>query len=128
MRIIDIHPLKGPNYWSLHHKLINLRLDIGEYENKPTNEMNGFLDRIKQQLPSLYEHHCSEGIPGGFFERVKRGTWMGHVVEHIALEIQTLAGMKCNYGKTRNTNEKEFTASCLPTPKKGQEFMPPMLP
>lgn len=106
MKILDIHPLKGPNYWSLNHKLINLRLDIGEYEYKPTNEMNGFLERIKQVLPSLYEHQCSEGVPGGFFERVKRGTWMGHVVEHIALEIQTLAGMNCNFGKTRSTNEK----------------------
>jgi cyanophycin synthetase len=106
MKILDIHSLKGPNYWSIYHKLINFRLDIGEYENKPTNEMNGFLDRIKQQLPGLYEHQCSEGKPGGFFERVKRGTWMGHVVEHIALEIQVMAGMNCNYGKTRSTNDK----------------------
>lgn len=106
MKILDIHPLKGPNYWSINHKLINIRLDIGEYEYKPTNEMNGFLDRMKQLLPGMYVHQCSEGMPGGFFERVKRGTWMGHVVEHIALEIQQLAGMNCNYGKTRSTNEK----------------------
>lgn len=106
MKILDIHPLKGPNYWSINHKLINLRLDIGEYEDQPTDKIKGFLDRMKQLLPGLYEHHCSEGAPGGFFERVRRGTWMGHVVEHIALEIQVMAGMNCSYGKTRSTNEK----------------------
>ena len=51
-------------------------------------------------------HRCSEGVPGGFFQRVKEGTWMGHVIEHIALEIQTLAGMDCGFGRTRETSTK----------------------
>jgi len=106
MKILDIHSLMGPNYWSINHKLINLRLDIGKYEELPTNEIEGFYERISTLLPGLYEHQCSEGKPGGFFERIKRGTWMGHVVEHIALEIQQLACMDSNYGKTRSTNEK----------------------
>lgn len=106
MKILDIHTLKGPNYWSINHKLVNLRLDIGKYEEIPTNEIEGFYDRITQFLPGMHEHHCSEGRPGGFFERVKRGTWLGHVLEHIALEIQTMAGMTVNHGKTRSTHEK----------------------
>lgn len=106
MKILDIHTLKGPNYWSLNHKLVNLRLDIGKYEEIPTNEIEGFYNRMTQLLPGLHEHHCSEGQPGGFYERVKRGTWLGHVLEHIALEIQTMAGMTVGYGKTRSTHEK----------------------
>lgn len=59
----------------------------------------------KKMFPTMYEHECSEGCPGGFFKRVKEGTWMGHVVEHIALEIQTLAGMDVGFGRTRSTSE-----------------------
>lgn len=106
MKILDIHTLKGPNYWSINHKLVNLRLDIGQYEERPTNEIEGFYDRITQLLPGLQEHYCSEGRPGGFYERVKRGTWLGHVLEHIAIEIQVMAGMNAGYGKTRSTHEK----------------------
>src|SRR5690606_1914758 len=62
--------------------------------------------RITRLLPSMYSHRCSEGVPGGFFERVKSGTWMGHVIEHIALEIQTLAGMETGFGRTRETSSK----------------------
>ena len=67
----------------------------------PTNKIPGFRERLEKLLPSLYEHRCSEGVPGGFFQRVEEGTWMGHVIEHIALEIQTLAGMDTGFGRTR---------------------------
>ncbi len=108
MRILEIKILKGPNYWSVRRpKLIQMKLDLEEMEQKPTNLIDGFLERLEQLLPSLYEHRCSEGVPGGFFSRVKEGTWMGHVIEHIALEIQTLAGMDCGFGRTRGTGEKE---------------------
>lgn len=80
-----------------------MRLDLEELEQRPTNEIEGFAERIKAWLPSLYSHRCSKGQPGGFFERVEEGTWMGHVIEHIALEIQTLAGMDTGYGRTRQT-------------------------
>lgn len=107
MKILDISVMRGPNYWSTtRHKLIVLKLDIQELEEKPTNEIEGFAERIEKMFPSLYEHRCSEGVPGGFFKRVREGTWMGHVVEHIALEIQTLAGMDCGFGRTRSTGEK----------------------
>lgn len=80
-----------------------MRLDLGELEQQPTNKIPGFRQRIEVMFPSMFEHRCSEGTPGGFFYRVERGTWMGHVIEHIALEIQTLAGMDTGFGRTRET-------------------------
>jgi cyanophycin synthetase len=107
MKILETKVMRGPNYWSNYRKkLIVLKLDIGELENYPTHKIDGFAERIEKLLPSLYHHECSEGHPGGFFHRVETGTWMGHVIEHIALEIQSLAGMECGYGRTRSTNVK----------------------
>jgi cyanophycin synthetase len=80
-----------------------MRLDLEELEQSPTNLIDGFSERIKSLIPSLYSHRCSKGEPGGFFARVEEGTWMGHVIEHIALEIQTLAGMDTGFGRTRQT-------------------------
>ena len=102
MQILEIKVLKGPNYWSVRRaKLIQMKLDLEEKENMPTNKIPGFRERLEKLLPSLYEHRCSEGVRGGFFHRVDEGTWMGHVIEHIALEIQTLAGMDTGFGRTR---------------------------
>ena len=107
MNIIDIKVMKGPNYWSnKRHKLVVMRLDLQEMEERPTNKIDGFSERLEAMFPTMYEHRCSEGAPGGFFSRVKDGTWMGHVIEHIALEIQTLAGMECGFGRTRETSTK----------------------
>ena len=98
--------MRGPNYWSIRrHKLIVMVLDLEELEEKPTNTIPGFLDRLKALFPSMYSHRCSEAVPGGFFMRVEEGTWMGHVIEHIALEIQTLAGMDVGFGRTRTYGE-----------------------
>ncbi len=108
MQILEIKVLKGPNYWSVRRpKLIQMKLDLEEMEQRPTNSIEGFRQRLEKLLPTLYEHRCSEGVPGGFLSRVKEGTWMGHVIEHIALEIQTLAGMDCGFGRTRGTGLKE---------------------
>ena len=99
--------MRGPNYWSVRrHKLIVMVLDLEELEHRPTNQIDGFLDRLKAMFPSMYSHRCSEGVEGGFFHRVEEGTWMGHVVEHIALEIQTLAGMDVGFGRTRTYGEE----------------------
>src|SRR5205814_6341846 len=88
MKIEDIKVLKGPNYWSVRRlKLIQMRLNLEELEQRPTNKIDGFLERLQKLLPTLYEHRCSEDAPGGFFHRVQEGTWMGHVIEHIALEL-----------------------------------------
>jgi len=108
MKILEIKVLKGPNYWSVRRpKLIQMKLDLEEMEQRPTHSIEGFRQRLETLLPTLYEHHCSEGAPGGFFSRVDAGTWMGHVIEHVALEIQTLAGMDCGFGRTRSTGERE---------------------
>ena len=108
MKIIEIKVLKGPNYWSIRRpKLIQMKLDLEDMEQRPTNKIPGFGERLEKLIPSLYEHRCSEDAAGGFFHRVDEGTWMGHVIEHIALEIQTLAGMDTGFGRTRNTGEKE---------------------
>lgn len=104
MNILSVQALRGPNIWSVNRKkLIQMRLDLEDMEQKPTNKIPGFLERLELMFPSMYDHRCSEGTPGGFFSRVKRGTWMGHVIEHIALEIQTLAGMETGFGRTRET-------------------------
>ncbi len=104
MKILEIKALRGPNYWSVRRpKLIQMKLDLEEMEDRPTNTIPGFLERLDKLMPSLYEHRCSELKPGGFYERVTEGTWMGHVIEHLALELQTLAGMDTGFGRTRGT-------------------------
>ena len=104
MKILKIQALRGPNIWSIKRKkLIQMRLDLEEMEQFPTNKIEGFRERLEIMLPSLIEHRCSEGCRGGFFMRIEQGTWMGHVIEHIALEIQTLAGMDTGFGRTRET-------------------------
>lgn len=104
MKIEKIQALRGPNIWSIRRKkLIQMRLDLEEMEDFPTNKIEGFRERIEQLMPSLITHRCSEGTRGGFFHRIETGTWMGHVIEHIALEIQTLAGMETGFGRTRET-------------------------
>jgi cyanophycin synthetase len=107
MKIVEIKVLKGPNYWSIRrNKLIQMKLDLEEMEQRPTNEIPGFRERLEKMFPSMYGHRCSVGEPGGFFMRVDEGTWMGHVIEHIALEMQTLAGMDCGFGRTRGTGQE----------------------
>ncbi|WP_026710868.1 cyanophycin synthetase [Flavobacterium filum] len=104
MKILKIQALRGPNIWSVQRKkLIQMRLDLEEMEQFPTNKIEGFRERIEAMFPTMIEHRCSEGTRGGFFIRIERGTWMGHVIEHIALEIQTLAGMETGFGRTRET-------------------------
>ena len=107
MHILEIRTLRGPNYWSGYwKKLIIIRLDIGDYEEKPTNNLDGFYGRMLEVMPSLFSHGCSYGEEGGFLKRVEEGTWAGHAIEHFALELQTLAGMDTGYGRTRETSEK----------------------
>lgn len=110
MRVAEIKVLKGPNYWSVRRpKLIQMKLDLEEMEQKPTNVIPGFRQRLEKMFPTMVEHRCSVGERGGFFQRIEEGTWMGHVIEHIALELQTLAGMDTGFGRTRGTgNEGEY--------------------
>lgn len=105
MEILDLRVMRGPNYWSdVHKKIIVLKLDLEDLEREPTHKIDGFSSRLKEAMPSLYTHKCTEGEEGGFFKVVEQGTWMAHVVEHIALELQCLAGMSCSFGKTLSGN------------------------
>ena len=107
MKILSINAMRGPNYWSIRrHKLIVMVLDLEEMEEMPSNKIEGFRERLEALFPSMYEHRCSVGTPGGFFQRVEEGTWMGHIIEHIALEVQTLAGMDTGFGRTRGYGEE----------------------
>ena len=107
MEILEIRTLRGPNYWSGYwKKLIIMRLDIGDYEDRPSDKIDGFYGRMNEVLPSLLTHGCSYGEEGGFLRRVQEGTWAGHIIEHFALELQTLAGMDTGYGRTRETGER----------------------
>ncbi len=104
MKILKIQALRGPNIWSVKRKkLIQMRLDLEEMEQFPSNKIDGFKERLETLFPTMIEHRCSEGVRGGFFSRLERGTWMGHIIEHIALEIQTLSGMDTGFGRTRET-------------------------
>ncbi len=107
MKIREINAMRGPNYWSVRrHKLIVMVLDLEEMEELPSNKIPGFRERLEKMFPTMYEHRCSVGKPGGFFQRVEEGTWMGHIIEHIALEIQSMAGMEVGFGRTRGYGEK----------------------
>ena len=104
MKILKLLTLRGPNYWSIkRHKLVVMRLDLEELADKPSDLLPGFYEGLIKVLPSLEEHFCSPGCRGGFLSRVKEGTMMGHIIEHVALELQTLAGMPAGFGRTRET-------------------------
>jgi cyanophycin synthetase len=107
MKILEVKVLRGPNYWSVRRpKLIQMKIDIEEMEEKPSNKIPGFKDKLQKLLPGLYDHRCSEAVPGGFLSRVEEGTWMGHIIEHVALELQTIAGMDMGFGRTRSASKK----------------------
>lgn len=99
MKKMEMRAIRGPNYYS-RRPVIFMQLDLQELEKKPTDMVSGFRDNLAMMMPSLQEHRCSPGIIGGFFERLKRGTWPAHVVEHVALELQCLAGHEVTFGKT----------------------------
>jgi cyanophycin synthetase len=105
MHILELRPLRGPNIFRLR-PVIYMKLDIEDYEEKPTNTLPGFKEALETLIPTLYEHRCSEGREGGFLSRVSEGTWLGHVVEHVALELQCLATMNVEFGRTRSTKDK----------------------
>ncbi|WP_458527284.1 cyanophycin synthetase [Onishia taeanensis] len=104
MKILEHRALRGPNYFS-RYPTIFMRLDIGELEQRPSDTVPGIVARLTELLPSLQEHRCSLGRPGGFLERLARGTWAGHVVEHVAIELQNLIGFSVGYGKTIDSYE-----------------------
>jgi cyanophycin synthetase len=104
MKIIETRALRGANFYS-RYPVIYMQVDLGELEERPSDTIPGFKARVEKILPSLIEHRCSLGHRGGFFERLDRGTWAGHIVEHVALELQCLAQMEVGFGKTFSTGD-----------------------
>ena len=100
LRIIETRVLRGPNYWA-REPVIRLLVDLGVLEEYPSNTLPNFTDALVALLPTLEDHACSLGRRGGFITRLRDGTWMGHVAEHVALEFQNLAGTDVRHGKTR---------------------------
>ncbi|EDL63503.1 cyanophycin synthetase [Bacillus sp. SG-1] len=105
MKINRVRYLKGPNYFS-YKPTMWIELDLEEYEYLPSNEISGFPHTLETLIPSLKTHTCSRGYEGAFIERLHEGTWMGHILEHISLELQHLAGIKVKHGKTLTSSKK----------------------
>jgi cyanophycin synthetase len=105
MEILETRVYRGPNIYALW-PMIRLKVDLGELEDYPTVRLPGFAERLLDLVPTLAEHNCGLGVPGGFVERMKEdgGTWLGHVLEHLAIELQSLAGTPVTFGKTRQEN------------------------
>ncbi len=101
MKLEETRVYRGPSPYG-YRPVIRLTLDLEELEAHPSNVIPGFVDRLLADLPSLDEHGCSYGEPGGFVRRLRDGTWFGHITEHVALELQCLAGTPVTYGKTRS--------------------------
>ncbi len=103
IKFLEIKHLNGPNIWTYYPTLEAL-VDIGELEDFPSDKIPGFYERLSEWLPSLIEHRCSYEERGGFLRRVKEGTWPCHILEHVTLELQNLAGMPGGFGRARETS------------------------
>jgi cyanophycin synthetase len=129
MEITSVKVLRGPNQWA-SFPCLEAQVDLGRFEEFPSDTLPGFNDRIKAWLPTMIEHRCSVGERGGFFQRLDRGTWLGHVLEHVTLEIQSLAGSVVGFGRARETQvrgvysvvveyrEETFAIDCLHTARR----------
>ena len=124
IEILRVTPIRGPGIWT-YRPIIEAWVDIGELEEAPSNKIPGLYERLSSWLPSLIEHRCSEGERGGFLQRLKEGTWAAHILEHLTLELQNLAGQRTGFGKARQTSQRgiykvvirsrqeEVTRACL---------------
>lgn len=105
MLIKNVHPLMGPNIW-LNRPVIEAWVDIGHFEDFPSNTLPGFNERLMRWLPSMVEHRCSIGERGGFFQRLESGTWLGHVLEHVTIELHALSHVSLGFGRARETRDR----------------------
>ena len=103
IEFLAVMSLRGPNIWT-YRPVLEAWIDIGALEDAPSNTLHGFYERLSSWLPSLIEHRCGVGERGGFLQRVREGTWAGHILEHVTLELQNLSGMQSGFGKTRQTS------------------------
>lgn len=124
IRFLNLLSLRGPNLWT-YRPVLEAWVDIGELEECPSNTIPGFVERLCAWLPTLSEHRCSYGEPGGFVRRLQEGTWPAHILEHVTLELQNLAGMPGGFGRARETGvrgvykvavqawQEDVTRACL---------------
>ena len=108
MKVVETRVYRGPNPYG-YRPVVRFVLDLGTLEQYPTTRLPGFTQRLLELVPTLQEHGCSYGEPGGFIRRLEEGTWLGHVAEHVAMELQCLAGTPVTYGKTRELKEQPGT-------------------
>ncbi len=99
-----INFLRGPNIWT-YRPVLEVWLDLGALEDFPSNLIPGLTDRLLATLPALGEHHCGVGEKGGFLQRLQEGTWAGHILEHVVIELLNLADMPTGFGQTRSTSK-----------------------
>jgi cyanophycin synthetase len=97
--------LRGPNIWA-NFPVLEVWVDLGEFKDKSSEEIPGFNERLMTWLPTMIEHRCSVGERGGFFQRLRRGTYLAHILEHVTIELQTLAGHNVGFGRARESNEE----------------------
>ena len=105
IRILEIRTLRGPNRWT-YPQVLEALVDIGALEDYPSNTLPGFVDRLVAWVPNLMSHRCSYDEPGGFVRRLREGTWPCHIMEHVTLELQNMAGMPGGFGKARETAQR----------------------
>src|SRR6476661_281593 len=103
IEIINVVSLRGPNIWT-YRPVLEAWVDIGDLEDCPSNTIPGFYERLVAWLPSLVEHRCGVGERGGFLQRLREGTWPAHIMEHVMIELQNLAGVQTGFGKARETS------------------------
>ncbi|MGE0348942.1 cyanophycin synthetase [Hydrogenophaga sp.] len=103
--LLRVNYLRGPNIWT-YRPVLEVWLDLGDLEDFPSNKLPGLTDRLIAWLPALEEHHCGVGERGGFIERLREGTWAGHILEHVVIELLNLAGMPTGFGQTRETSRR----------------------
>lgn len=105
IQLLRINYLRGPNIWT-YRPVLEVWMDLGNLEDFPSNLLPGFSDRLVALMPALLEHHCGVGERGGFIQRLVEGTWAGHVLEHVVIELLNLAGMPTGFGQTRSTSQR----------------------
>ena len=105
MKFLKVMSLKGPNIWT-YRPVLEAWVDIGALEDSPSNTIPGFYERLSSWLPTLIEHRCGVGERGGFLQRLREGTWAGHILEHVTIELQNQVGMQTGFGKARETSTR----------------------
>ena len=105
IQLLRVNFLRGPSVWT-YRPILEVWLDLQELEDYPSNLLPGFNQRLTSWLPDLIEHHCGVGERGGFLQRLEGGTWCGHVLEHIIIELLNLSGMPAEFGQTRETSRR----------------------